>query len=701
MKFASFRLAASYAAVALLVVACGGGGGGSGGGTTTGGDPSAPGNPGTASSQLVGTAATGAALANAPVTITNAAGVSPCTQASITTDALGSYTCTLKAGETAPFFIVVTDPSGNTGALVSVATSTPAAGTPLTVNATPLTTAIVAQLASDGNALTLVGSRTVDAAALRTVTTNVVAQLAPVLTAIGVPAGYDPFATSITAATAGNTGNTADLVLDVVKVVTDPATGQLALTTVDNPTPVVMATASSSGSTVAAPDANVASLSQATQIVAQKFKECFAVPAASRVLAKDDTVAQNQGGPEVQDVATACLDFVSDGTNAGGIDFLHNGYYAGQLFYGLLTSDTMTGATFSVPEIIAFYPKNPAAVAPAPDAYDRAIVNIRFVDANNNPGSVVTVAARIPGTSSTARPTDWWLVGNQQEVDIGVRANLRRVEQMNAANTTRFSTFQTGMVFNINSKGPGSVLGGQNLAMVRVTGPGLTTGGLVYKVSSGPQNAMDMWNKTGSLTVGSMCGNNGATVNCPNLWFSRTAGITGTNARTLASNPSNGTNALIWAQPADGFDASAVVMGARYRFELFYGANTGTPDRVIFKTLLTDLVPATQGVDMPWNTPGARLLAALDPHGALAGAQASLPVDWVQNLAAPQIGGVTVVTDAATGSFGPSQQVSRGVTSANYNQGTTPAFTATTTRTILLSLRASDTSNRSAVYTYN
>ncbi|HEX7891958.1 MAG TPA: hypothetical protein VF522_21600 [Ramlibacter sp.] len=700
MKVASLKLAAACAAVALLVAACGGGGGG---GTTAGGSGGGGGGGGggsTVSSQLVGTAATGAALANAPVTITNSAGASPCTEAAISTDGLGKYTCTLKTGETAPFFIVVTDPSGNTGALVSVAVTTPAAGTPLTVNATPLTTAIVAQLAGDGNALTVVNNRTVDAAALQTVTANVVAQLAPVLTAIGMPAGYDPFATSITAATAANTGNTADLVLDIVKVVTDPASGQLALTTIDNPTPVILATASSAGSTVTTPNANVSSLSQAAQLVAQKFNACFALSATSRVLAKNTAIPQDQGGPEVQNVATACQDFVSDATNAGGIDFLHNGYNAGQLFYGLLTSDQMTGAAFSVPEIVAFYPANGSATPPALDAYDRAIVNIRYMDAAGNAGSVITVAARIPGSSSTSRPTDWWLVGNQQAVDITVRVNLRRVEQLNTGGP-RFSTFQSGMVFNINSKGPGTVQGGQNLEMVRVTGPGLTTGGLVYKVSAGAQNSMDMWNKTGSLTVGSLCNNSGASVNCPNLWFSRTAGITGTQARTLASNPNNATNGLIWAQPADGFDPSAVVMGARYKFELFYGANTGTPDRVIFKTLLTNLIPATQGVDMPWNTPGPQTLAALDPAGSLAGAQSALPVDWVQNLAAPQIGGVTVTIDAVTNSFGPSKPVPRGATSAIYNVATVPAFTTTTSRTILFSLRSTDSTNKSAVYTYN
>ena len=93
MKLTLSRVGFAIAAAgALFIYGCGGSGGGSA--TAT-------------SSSLTGTAATGAALAGANVAITNKAGTSPCTESSIITTALGSYTCTLKSGETAPFFIVV------------------------------------------------------------------------------------------------------------------------------------------------------------------------------------------------------------------------------------------------------------------------------------------------------------------------------------------------------------------------------------------------------------------------------------------------------------------------------------------------------------------------------------------------------------------------------------------------------------------
>lgn len=689
------KLAGALLSAALLTVAgCGGGGGGGDAGTT----PTTP-------SVLSGTAATGAALSNATVTITDSSDSPPCQETAITTTALGSYTCTLKAGKVAPFFVVVTDPTGNTPPMVSIATETPAAGVPLTVNVTPLTTAIVSQLATDGDPLSVVSDKVVDATALQQITTNVVAQLSDVLTAIGAPSDYNPFSTSITAATAAGAGNTADLILDVVKVVTDPATGDLALTTIDNPTPTVLATATTPGAAVAPPDTSVSTLSQAVSVAAKAFNTCFAVPTSLRVLGTA-TYPPSQGGPDVQDVATACQDIVADSANAAGIDYLHNGYSAGQQFYGLLTSDTMTGAQFSAPEIMAFYPADPAAAAASPASYDRAILNIRYLDANGNPGNVITVASNRPGTSSPERPTNWWLTGNQQAVDTSVRLNIRRVEQLKPdfvppANSTRFSTYQAGMQFNVNSKGPGSVNADGTLTFARVTGPGLPVGGLVYKTSTQTsQSSMDLFNKTGSLTTGAQCGN-GTTFNCPNLWFTRTAGTSGTAAASLTTNPTS----FLWAQPADAVDTSLIVKGARYQIELFYGANTTTPGHTVTKVLLSDLVPTTQGANLPWNTLGPKSLAAFDPNGSLAGEQTStLEVDWVQNIAAQQMGSAQPVINTASGSFGSAKAVPRGATSVilNHPDHIIPAFaSATGSRTVLLGYRMNDGSSKTAVYMYN
>jgi hypothetical protein len=400
----------------------------------------------------------------------------------------------------------------------------------------------------------------------------------------------------------------------------------------------------------------------------------------------------------VTSVGVACEDFVSDATNAGGLDYLHNGYNAGQQFYGLLTSDTMTGAQFSVPEIMAFYPKDSAAPSSSPAFRDRAVLNIRYLDADGNPGNIITVAALIPNSSSAERPTDWWLVGNQQTVDTGIQLTVRRVEQVNAASTNPgvASTFQSGVLITVNPVGPGSVSGSSNLTLARVTGPGLPASGVVYKTSTNVgQTYMDLYSKSGALTGGTQCGGS-APSNCPNLWFSRTQGTSGSAATTLIANPAGN---YIWAQPGDNIDATRFVKGAKYQFELFYGANTGpTADRVITKTLLSDLVQADKAVNLPWNPLGSQSLAALDPNSALASSQTALPLDWIQNISAQQIGNARGFIG---GTFGPSKFVLRGATSVVLNNQTVPAFNTTSTRGFLLGYRMLDGSNKTAFYRYN
>ncbi len=700
-----WQMSSAATAIALaavtLVAGCGGGSDGAASSSTSTATPAA--------ATLTGTAASGSALANANVVVTDSTGNSPCVETAITTSALGTYTCTLKSGETAPFFVVVTDPTGNTAPLVSVTTTTPPAGTPLTLNATPLTTAILAQLSSDGNPLTLVNAKTVDANALKAITANVVAQLSSVLSAIGAPANYDPFATSISAATSSGVGNTADQILDVVTVSKDPATGQLRLGTVDG-TPVPLATATGGGSTLPAPASNVSTLPQGAQALANALTACFALPASQRVLGTDFTVPATQGGPKVTSMAPACQNIASDTSNAGGIAFLHNGYAFGQWFLGYLMSDSMTGATFSVPEVMAFYP----AGSPSSPTYDTAILNTKFVDASGNPGNIIMLARYIASGTSSAHPSNWWVVGNQQPVEISDRLQVRRIEQVNpnfagtSANSNSYSHFQTGIQFWINAKGPGSVNSNGNLSFARIKGPGLPTSGLVYIAPTGDSNEptqvyMDVSNKTGTVPGTTRCSSIATTYNCPNFWLARTAGLTGSAAATLATPPGSANNP-VWAQPAsDTLDPNPVVKNARYQVELFYGSQT-TPDLVYHKTLLTDLVQATQAVNLPWNTAGNQTLAVLNPsNSATNGVLSSVGLDWAQNPSAQQIGGAAVTVDLK-GTYSATTNVARGATSAVINLPNpqqVPALTSSGTRSVLFNYRMLDNSLKSMVYTYN
>ena len=418
MKSTLSQVGGTLLAAGTLLV-CGCGGGEASRGTSDGGNSAATGavgSGGTASTdassgQLNGTAATGAALANATVSITDASNGNGCIEPTITTTATGGYACTLKPGAKPPLFIVVNDNAGATGPLVSIATESLATQTSHTVNATTLTTAIVGQL-NGGDALGVVRDKTkFRATDFNAIKANVVSQLQPVLSAAGVPVGYDPFTTRMTAATPTQVGDASDKVLDFVKITTD-SSGKPALAILGNATPVALATREPASATlVMAPPAGASGVSIAAQQLAKKFTGCFALPVAQRVL-KIASPPPSYGGPEAAQLATACVDIASDGSNANNAPaFKNDGLSAGQFFYSLLVSDRMTGAQFSVPEVSSFSP------ASTTRAWDQAAMNIRYVDASGKPGNVVVVASNIPDSSTPNHPGTWWLTGNGKNAE--------------------------------------------------------------------------------------------------------------------------------------------------------------------------------------------------------------------------------------------------------------------------------------------
>jgi hypothetical protein len=124
-----------------LVAACGGGGEDAGTAPPAAAAP-APVAPGT----IVGTAAAGAALAGAQVNAVDAAGRT----ASAVADDGGRFSLSA-SGLTAPVLLRVDTEDGRT--LTSLATSLPADGASQTVNVTPLTHLVVAQIAPAGDPL--------------------------------------------------------------------------------------------------------------------------------------------------------------------------------------------------------------------------------------------------------------------------------------------------------------------------------------------------------------------------------------------------------------------------------------------------------------------------------------------------------------------------------------------------------------------
>jgi hypothetical protein len=629
------HLAALFTTIALLS-ACG-----------DGDDPPAAPPPAAPSAVLEGTAAVGAALGHASVSITDTTGAAVCTNATITTSGAGDYSCTLQPGKTAPFLIVVTDPSGAQAPLVSIGSSTPAAGASLTLNATPLTTAIVGQLAPGGDALSVVATPSlIDTTTLASINTRVLTQLASVLTALDAPAGYDPFTTPIVAATASVSGNTADQVIDLLRV--SVVNGVTTISTVDNPAAAVplAGPGSSTPPALPAPSATVVTLAEAMRLLTPALNGCFALAVGTRVVTRDDSIPAAQGGPEVTAVAPACGDITHP-------DYLHNGYSAGQSFYGLLNDAAMVGASFRPPELLRFIDDT------TPADQDRAVINVRYVDSNGVAGNMITVAQKFPGSATADHATDWWLYGNQQLVDTAVRAFLRRNEQLAPnpgvapfANASA-SRFESGFDVFINKNGPGST----GLRAARVTGPGLPNAGLVLTPPDPSIITSQNW-----LNILSKDGNTDPMVAVPapdvgNIFrVQRTLGLTGSDATTVRANPNagntNSTAFTTWAHPLDygqppgstGYiDFAALPANTLYQVELFYTGETAAR-HTFTKTLLTPVVPATRAANLQWVTLATGALQYLDPAHALSAATATINLSWLANPYAESIRSAGVYT---------------------------------------------------------
>ena len=191
-----FKQSLLGASAMLVLAACGGGGGGGGGGES----PPPPPGPLT----LQGTAATGAAIAGAPVAAKCASGTG-----STTTRTDGRYTISIGATTTSLPCVVEVAPAGG-AALRSVAAGS--GGGSATVNITPLTELVVARVARAAPAsfFTSFESAKVTPGAVNTA----IAEVAKGLQGIVDLAGANPITDTLVAANGTTPGNANDQRLD-------------------------------------------------------------------------------------------------------------------------------------------------------------------------------------------------------------------------------------------------------------------------------------------------------------------------------------------------------------------------------------------------------------------------------------------------------------------------------------------------------
>jgi hypothetical protein len=630
------------------LAACGGGGGSA---ITT--------PPATAA--LIGTAAIGAALANAAVSVTDRTGASACSNDPVTTGPTGNYRCVLSSASQAPFAVVVTDPDGLVNPMISIVATKPTTGSESTANVTPLTTAIAAQLDINRDPFALLKDpaalAAVDLSALAAVKANVVTQLAAVLQSAGVdPATFDPVTTPFV----GGSGTGADQMLDQIRITFDNGAPTIANVLNPNAPSVPLAgTSTASIPTVSTSVVTTAFSLSELDFAKTELERCFAVPSATRA-PNPDTVNRR-----LQGVSPECENFVASAGDAPNvdIDFRNSGYDPEVYFYSLLTSADMDGARFNLPELMRYVPRT--------DGRDEALLNIKFRDRNGFTDNRILNAKKFPGSRPSG--SQWWLIGNQRPIDAYIRAAIRQREQLipqsildssTLFNNAARSRFEVGLEIFVHRPNNGGTVNNVNnpnnlVRYVRVRGPGLPTNGLMYGdvPSALPQTWMGILNATGSNPNDSTATQQLAVTNGNIFLIQRTQGVTGTASFALRPNPSVGsltTSFVNWAHPSMygetaganwAFDLSRVPAWSQYTFEVYCGTDV-TPCHTFTSRITTPLLPAPYAATQQWHSFVAASRAFVTDGAA---ATTSAEIAWTPNNLAERIGSVNAYSFSASG----------------------------------------------------
>lgn len=629
----SIAIASATFATAALV-ACGGGGGGTNA------------TPAPTSTTVSGVAATGLAMAGASITIMDANGNS----AIKTADGNGAYSFDVTS-LTAPFVITATVQVGDTLlSLTSMVADKPAAGSTGTANVTPLTHAMAALLAPNGNPEELsspaVLKMVVTKAKLDDVAAKIRAAIESILKEAGLdPAQFNPVSTIFTANRQG-----ADRVLELVRV---EVTGQgVSLTNPSAPddgngsASVQITPATTSVAKLPAPPAGT--VLDSLDHFAALFDACFADAPALRI------TAQNASGVP-SSVSAACAAMPMAATYKSG------GATALQRYATLLKSEDFTGAKFSKPE------------RQFTSASGKVFFRLPYKTAAGVGGIITDIAEQ---TNPAGKTYKWEVVGNQRDYDSAVEARLDNTNQLNPNNTQESNKSQYRVALRLFFNPLNTA--GLNVQTVRVKGPGLPALGVVMHRSSicGANDYMTITNKTGSLlnSLNSPTLSNGSTTNNFKLAGELKSGaFDWTKVGTFSS----------WRDtPMSDADLAAIPSFAEYTWELWtFGPGrayrssitNATPADITYTQRLTSRPPSVGSLKgLPWNSIDANDF--LNPASALASAQSTVTVNW-KSTAEP--------VDAA-GAFGQRNAAAIGATPASFVRvgADTSAKISDTSRTV-------------------
>jgi hypothetical protein len=407
MKKSIYVYSLLAASLLAMLVSCGGGGGGTPA-TTSAADTTL---------SFTGVAAVGAPMANATITVRDAAGATFTT----TADALGAYSFTNIAAK-APLQLQASATMGTTD--VTHFALVPALDANKRANISPLTTAVAALVSSTDTpaAMTASAIAAMSASDISKATTNVNTVIAPMLAALNLPSSYNPVTSALTA-----NGQGADLMLDhlSVKVRSSGVTiaNKMAVTAAtEDSTAANGSSLSKTLSTVPAalPSATITT-TDGFDALAAKFQACFAVSETLRLTSKTTSSAT---------LHTACQGIASS-------SYLHNGYPFINRWASALNSSTMTGATFARPVVRLRVQAAPEQIA----------VNFNFID---NAG----VGYTKPELIEKQTDNTWLLVGNQRNFNFFPEASLTYLDDVSSLsyNNTNFSRLESAIRLSLDQR---------------------------------------------------------------------------------------------------------------------------------------------------------------------------------------------------------------------------------------------------------
>ncbi|MCI1193094.1 carboxypeptidase-like regulatory domain-containing protein [Calidifontimicrobium sp. SYSU G02091] len=572
---------------------------------------------------IEGTVAVGAAVPGALITVSDADPTTP--DVTGTADASGNYAIDVSS-QRPPLLVTARGAVHGEPVRVVAVVPTLSAGTDLTVNVTPLTTAIAALVAPAGDVDALASPGTLAAVAAADVG-NATALVVNTLrsnpafdAALGT--GFDPLTTPFVA-----DGTGIDAVLDQVQVQV-AATGvtitnlTAALDDDSGPPPPAVLTAQQLSDPANAPTlpASVPTTDLPTPVemlaLAKKIEDCLALPLAQRV-----TLDANN---EVTSVSPACSfappDWKADGGN-----------WAERVGTNLLRYAHNTGAKVGQPTIAAvFEPPNASGTTfqhPSCNTQRCVVMNVPLVTASGRPLTTFWQLGKLAG--------QWDYVGNQLPYAMGVEMRLYRYIAVNSAlaaqdpsNYYRQDRLEATIRLNFNPAASANA-NTPNIRAVVWKGPGLPAAGVVTHRSQrcGTEDRFPITNQEGLLTVN----------NSSQVQFWNNGG--GIDFIVDAARPDGAPLALPtptsnWAStaaPANQNVRSAPFSGSipawsTYRAEIYTFANTtATPDEVIVVRNATPFEPAAAGAAKSWPTlPQSYIDQYLKPTGAKTGSLTSL-----------------------------------------------------------------------------